>query len=294
MDKIHVPVMSREVLEAVKATSCHLFVDCTLGMGGHTLAVLKACPEIRIVAVDQDEESLVKARQNLGEYTDRITFVSGDFTDLFDLCPINLQSISALLIDPGLSMVQLSEADRGFSHRLEGPLDMRKDRRQSLTAADVVNGYGFDRLLDVFRQYGEVPSAERIVESIIHRRLKTPLTTTLELTGLIELVCHWRPRPGLLHPAARVFQALRIEVNQELSRLVEFIRRIPPYMEKGGSLLVLSYHSVEDRMVKQTVKELAQQKMLELVKPFPRQPSADEVAANNPSRSARLRQMRIL
>ena len=191
-------------------------------------------------------------------------------------------------------MVQLSEAERGFSHRLEGPLDMRKDRRQALTAADVINGYNFEQLLGVFRQYGEVPSAERIVESIVHRRIRTPFLTTLDLSQLIEKVCHWRPRPGLLHPAARVFQALRIEVNQELSRLIEFIDRIPPYLESKGRLLVLSYHSVEDRMVKQSLKKLTEQKKLEVVKPFPRLPSAEEVAVNNPSRSARLRDMRVL
>jgi 16S rRNA (cytosine1402-N4)-methyltransferase len=294
MDKNHVPVMSREVVEAVKASPCRLFVDCTLGMGGHTLAVLQACPEIRVVGVDLDEESLVRARQNLSDHAHRITLVSGDFTELFSLIHLEPASISSLLIDPGLSMVQLSEAERGFSHRLDGPLDMRKDRRQDLTAADVVNGYGFERLLDVFRRYGEVPSAERIVEGIVHRRIKNPLTSTVELTQLIEMICKWHPRPGLLHPAARVFQALRIEVNQELDRLIVFLNQIPPYMEKGGRVLVLSYHSVEDRMVKQTAKALALEGKVEVVKPFPRMPSAEEVAVNNPSRSARLRELRVL
>jgi len=286
--------MSKEILEAVKTTSCRLFVDCTTGMGGHSGNVLSACPDIRVLAVDQDQESLEKARQNLKSYKDRVVFVHGDFCDLFTLYPIDLQSVSALLIDPGLSMVQLGDAGRGFSHRLPGPLDMRKDRRRTLTAADVVNDYSFDRLFGLLCTYGEVPGAERIVEAIVHHRIKTPFKNTDELTGLIETVCKWRPRPGLLHPAARVFQALRIEVNDELTRLVEFLNRIPPFMEKGGRILVLSYHSVEDRLVKQTGRELARAEKVELIRPNPRLPSREEVSANFPSRSARLREMRVL
>lgn len=294
MDKTHFPVMSREILAAVKATSCRLFIDCTTGMGGHSSAVLQACPEIRVLALDQDAESLDKARKNLKPYGDRVHFVHGDFRDLFSLYPIDLQSVSALLVDPGLSMVQLGDAERGFSHRLSGPLDMRKDRRQSLTAADIVNGYSFERLLGVLRSYGEVPGAERIVEAIVHHRIKTPFASTGELSGLIETVCRWRPKPGLLHPAARVFQALRIEVNAELDRLEEFLGRIPPYMEKGGRILVLSYHSVEDRLVKQTGRELARRQTVEMVRPNPRLPSREEIEVNFPSRSAKLREMRVL
>ncbi len=285
--------MNREVLEAVRTTSRRLFVDCTVGMGGHSAVVLESCPQIKVIAVDQDEDSLQKARIRLNSHSDRVSFVHGDFTELFSIYPIEPASISALLIDPGLSMIQLGEAGRGFSHRLSGPLDMRKDRRQALTAADVVNGYSFDRLLELLRRYGEVPQAERIVEGIVHQRIKNPFQTTVELTGLIESICRWRPRPGLLHPAARVFQALRIEVNAELDRLEEFITQIPPFMEKGGRILVLSYHSVEDRMVKQTGKALHELNIVELIKPNPRLPSQEELEENFPSRSAKLREMRI-
>lgn len=286
--------MNREVLEAVKATSCSFFVDCTTGMGGHSAQILQACPNISVLAVDQDEESLQKAKIRLSPYGERVVFIHGDFTDLFAIYSIRPASISALLIDPGLSMVQLGEAERGFSHRLAGPLDMRKDRRGKLTAADVVNEYSFDRLLDILLRYGEVPQAERIVEGIVHHRIKHPFSKTTELSGLIETICKWHPRPGLLHPAARVFQALRIEVNAELDRLVEFINQIPPYMEKGGRMLILSYHSVEDRMVKQVGKDLLQMKKVELIKPNPRMPSRQELGENSPSRSAKLREMRVL
>lgn len=294
MDRKHYPVMNREVLEAVRTTSCRLFVDCTTGMGGHTGMVLQACPQIRVIAVDQDGDSLEKARLNLESFAPRVEFVHGDFCSLFSLQTIRSASISALLIDPGLSMVQLADGERGFSHRLDGPLDMRKDRRQELTAAQVVNGYSFDRLLDVLRRYGEVPAAERIVEGIVHRRIKNPFGGTAELTGLIETICHWRPRPGLLHPAARVYQALRIEVNAELERLEGFVRELPQYMEAGGRILILSYHSVEDRMVKRLSRELAKQKIVELIKPDPRMPTQEELGENFPSRSAKLREMKVL
>lgn len=293
MDRNHYPVMNSEVLEAVQATSGRLFVDCTLGMGGHSARVLQACPDIRVVAVDQDLESLQQARTRLAAFADRVSFVHGDFCDLPDLHPIAPASVSALLIDPGLSMVQLASAERGFSHRYAGPLDMRKDRRQTLTAADVVNGYSFERLLDVLRRYGEVDQAERIVESIVHHRIRNPFQTTVELSGLIETVCKWHPRPGSLHPAARVFQAIRIEVNGELARLADFISRLPTLVEKGGRILILTYHSVEDRLVKQAGRELARQKIVELVKPSPRLPSSREVEENFPSRSAKLRDMRV-
>lgn len=286
--------MNREVVDIFRAVDPRLLVDCTLGMGGHSHQLLQACPNCRILGIDMDAASLDRARTHLSDFAPRVSFLCANFVDFLDEGGIDPAEISGVLIDPGLSMMQLKEADRGFSHSLDGPLDMRKDRRQELTAAQVVNTAPQLELERIFREYGEVPRAREIAKKIIEKRLYGPLQTTGELRRLVEDVCRWRPRPGLLHPAAQVFQALRIHINRELDGLREFFLHLAAVLSAGARIVFIAYHSLEDRVAKTVFRELQQQGRLQLIRPFPMRPSDDEVRLNPPSRSARLRAVEVV
>ena len=294
MEILHHPVMSREIIASFSETRQNLFVDCTVGMGGHTEHILRAFPRARVLAVDTDRESLSKARVKLAEFCERIQFHCFNFVDLFENIDFTNLDSSGILIDPGLSMAQLKDADRGFSHNLDAPLDMRKDRRTPLTAAEVVNTYSESQLGEIFRKYGELPHAERLAKKIIERRLRRTITSTGMLKGLVEDTYGRRVAKGKSHPAARAFQALRIFVNGELEGIGGFLEKIPRMMNAGLRIAFLTYHSLEDRIVKQTYRLLKTAGKIEILKPFPAFPREEEIKQNPASRSARLRLAEVL
>jgi 16S rRNA (cytosine1402-N4)-methyltransferase len=285
--------MNKDVLELLHGSARKLFVDCTVGAGGHSFLILSQFSQARVIAIDQDEQSLALAKKNLRAFGRRVRFHQGSYVDLFEQFDCRKAAVSGVLVDPGISTVQLQEGERGFSHTLDGPLDMRKDRNAALSAADVLNSFPEEKLADIFRRYGEVADAGRLAKKIIEKRLFTPWRSTVQLRLLIEAVTRWRPRPGQVHPAAKVFQALRIFINKELDGVEPWIAKIPSGLRAGARVIFISYHSLEDRMVKKGFQRLRQDGQAELLRPFPRFPSRAEVAENPASRSAKLRALEV-
>lgn len=293
MNFLHYPVMNREVLEIFQGTEKKTFVDCTVGGGGHSHHILSAFPESRVIAIDQDSESLALARENLKGFAKRVRFHPGTFINLFEDFNCRRLAVSGILVDPGISTFQLKKDQRGFSHTLDGPLDMRKDLNTSLTAAEVLNSFAEDKLADIFSRYGEVSNARRLAKAIIEKRLFTPWRSTVQLRRLVEDLARWRPRPGLGHPAAKVFQALRIFVNNELDGIASWLEKIPQHLLSGSRVVFITYHSLEDRLVKRVFQQLQRLQKVELLRPFPAFPSQTEVADNLASRSAKLRALEV-
>jgi 16S rRNA (cytosine1402-N4)-methyltransferase len=286
--------MSREIISYFSETGKHLFVDCTVGMGGHTYQILRTFPGARVLAVDVDPESIDRARTNLADYADRLEFHCFNFVDLFEHVDLSGLEVSGILVDPGLSMDQLKGVDRGFSHNLDAPLDMRKDRRSGLTAAEIVNTYTESQLSHVFQVYGELPNPQRLAKKIIERRLRSDIVSTAVLKEVVENTYGKRVPKGKSHPAARVFQALRIEVNGELEGISGFLEKIPRMLNAGLRVAFLTYHSLEDRIVKQTYRLLKAAGKIQILNPFPAFPSDEEIGENPASRSARLRVAEVL
>lgn len=289
MNFLHYPVMNKEVAAVFRDAGKPLFIDCTVGEGGHSHHILTQIPGSRVIAVDLDPESIEHARANLGAFASRIRFHHGDFVHLFEEIVIPADEVGGVLVDPGISMAQLRDPDRGFSHQGEGRLDMRKDRRTPLTAEEIVNTFSEERLAGIFGQYGEVRNARQVAKRIIERRLFQPIRTSGDLRVIVENVCRWRPKKGELHPAARVFQALRIFINRELDEIDDWLRKIPGRLATGARIIFLTYHSLEDRIVKQAFRFLVQNGEIRPIAPYPAFPSGEEVLTNPPSRSAKMR-----
>ena len=293
MKLLHYPVMNKEVLDVLGDPGESYFVDCTLGMGGHSYFALKQFHRSRVIGMDVDDESLAKAKENLAPFGERVNILRCNYIDLFEEIEIGDYHVAGMLIDPGISMVQLKDPERGFSHNIDSPLDMRKDRSAGMSAADVVNTMSEKELTGIFRDYGEVKQADRLAKSIIEKRLFETIDSTLKLKEVVEKVFGKHVPKGKVHPAALVFQALRIYVNHELSGVDEFLKKAASKLNSEAKLIFISYHSVEDRMVKRTFKELAKDGTVKIVKPFPMVPSEEEVRDNPPSRSAKLRAVTI-
>jgi len=293
MNFLHYPVMNKEVLEIFQGSARKLFVDCTVGGGGHSFHILDAFSDARVIAIDQDEESIALARENLKVFGRRVSFHLGPYNDLFEAFDCRKLAVSGILVDPGISTVQLKKGARGFSHTVDGPLDMRKDRGGPLTAAEVLNSFPELKLAEIFSRYGEVAEAGRLAKKIIEKRLFAPLRSTVQLRLLVEEVSRWRPRPGLVHPAAKVFQALRIFINHELEGIESWLEKIPGHMRAGSRVIFITYHSLEDRLVKKGFQRLQQLQHVTLLRPFPGFPSGEELAVNLASRSAKLRALEV-
>ena len=282
----HQPVLLPEVLELVAARPGGLYVDATLGGGGYTQALLRASdPSGRVVALDRDREAIEGARERFRADSDRLSFVWGSFADLDE----HVQGfVDGIVADLGLSSLQLDAADRGFAFGAEGPLDMRFDRSQDLTAAEVVNETDERELEQILRDYGDERRARAIARRIVARR---PLRTTTELRrAVVSVLGPWK---GGIDPATRTFQAIRIAVNRELEALETFLGKAPDRLRVEGRLVVVSYHSLEDRAVKLAFRARAKSAegdprfRILTKKPLTAGPS--EVARNRRARSAKLR-----
>ena len=281
-------------------------VDCTVGLGGHSLALLERDPEIRIVGIDRDAEALALAAERLADFGDRVRLVEGRFGDLDALLDsLGVGKVAGLLADLGVSSLHLDKGERGFSLRHDGPLDMRMGGGE-LTAAEIVNSYPEEDLVRIFRDYGEERQARRVVRALIRERSQVAVETTQQLRDIVaQAKFSGRGRGRKIDPSTQVFQALRIEVNEELSQLEQLLAAGIDRLESQGSLVVISYHSLEDRIVKHTMRgaergdvdpvtgrSRSETQILEVLTKKPLRPGAEEVARNPRARSARLRAAR--
>ncbi|TET26485.1 MAG: 16S rRNA (cytosine(1402)-N(4))-methyltransferase RsmH [Candidatus Aminicenantes bacterium] len=289
---VHIPVLVEEVMDYLDVKRKGTYIDCTLGLGGHAVEILKRNPDARLIGFDIDEKSLLKAKEKLESYADRVELYHSDFRYLPDL-NIDFSSIIGILLDLGISSFQLDSPERGFSFNQEGPLDMRMDLRNKVTASKIVNKYSEYRLVQIFKEYGELKQAKRLAREIVSRRKTKKIETTTQLRRLVEEICRWRPQKGKIHPAAKLFQAIRIELNQELKSLSSFLERISKKIPKKAHIIAISFHSLEDRIIKHTFAHLAASNdsppSLKILTKKPVIPSDKEVAINFRARSAKLR-----
>jgi 16S rRNA (cytosine1402-N4)-methyltransferase len=288
----HLPVLLEEVMDYLDIKREGIYVDCTLGLGGHALEILKRNPKASLVGFDIDETSLLKAKEKLAPYADRVKLYHSDFRYIPDL-KIEFSRIRGILLDLGISSFQLDSPERGFSFNQDGPLDMRMDLRNKITAYKIINKYSEHSLAQIFREYGELRQARRLSKEIVSIRKSEKIETTTQLRRIVERICGWRPQKGKIHPAAKVFQALRIEVNQELKSLSGFLERITQLIPEKAHITAISFHSLEDRIIKHTFALLAatnnSHPFLKILTKKPVIPSQEEIAINFRSRSAKLR-----
>ena len=256
----HVPVLLDRVVALVAPALEHpgsVMVDATLGLGGHTEAVLERIPQARVIGIDRDVHALERSRERLAPYTDRVTFVHAVYDEIGEvLAEQGLDHVDGVLFDLGVSSMQLDVRERGFAYAEDAPLYMRMDDTQGPTAADVLNEYSVEDLTRILREYGEERYARRIAEAIVREREKEPFTRTGRLVELLYDVIPAPARRTGGHPAKRTFQALRIEVNDELSVLRRALPAAIDAVGIGGRVVVMSYHSLEDRMTKQAFAEV--------------------------------------
>lgn len=301
----HIPVMAAEVLEYLDCRPGKIYVDGTLGGAGHAQAILdRSAPDGLLIGVDQDEDAVANARNVLAPYSGRVRIVHANFGQLADvLSQLGFTGVDGILLDLGISLYHLEGSGRGFSFLREEPLDMRMDTRSPETAADLVNRLREDDLKKIFQEYGEERFSGRIARRVVAARRRQPIRTSAELA---RIVCEAVPggRHGRIHPATRVFMALRIAVNQEMERLEEFLGQLPGLLNPGGRLCILSFHSLEDRVVKQRLKALGKslrpgtwpgapgdeaKGILRILTRKVVRPGAEEIGANPMARSAKLR-----
>ena len=285
----HLPVMSREVVALLRPERGGLFVDCTVGLGGHSRALLEA-GATRVLGLDRDPDALAIARESLSEWGDRVELVHADYRDLPRVLDARgIDGVNGTLADLGVSSLQLDAADRGFSFRRDEPLDMRMDRTQGPTAAELLQDADERSLADVIFQYGEERFSRRIARAIVRAREETPVATTGRLAAIVRRAV---PRAGYqrIDPATRTFQALRIWVNRELEGLDTFLTAAAQCLLAGARLAVISFHSLEDRIVKHLFRALERgEAALRIVTKRPLVPDAADVDANPRARSAKLR-----
>ena len=288
----HIPVLLEEALGHLNIEREGVYVDCTLGIGGHALEILKRNTKSILIGFDIDEKSLLKAREKLHPYADRVQLYHSDFRYLPDL-NIDFSKIRGLLLDLGVSSYQLDSPERGFSFNRHGPLDMRMDHRNKTTASKIIDKYSEHKLTQIFQEYGEIKQAKRLAREIVSRRKDKKIESTTQLRRITEDLFRWRPQKGKIHPAAKVFQAIRIEVNQELESLSAFIERIAQKVPQKARIVAISFHSLEDRIIKHTFAQLASSKnshaRLRIITKKPVIPSESEVIKNSRARSAKLR-----
>lgn len=259
MEFHHIPVMLDECVEGLNIRSDGIYVDCTVGGAGHSREIVKRLGEKgRLIAVDKDADALMVAGERLADHKKQISFLHDDFKNLpQDLDGLGIEAVDGILIDLGVSSYQLDNAERGFSYMKDAPLDMRMDRSQYLTAFNIVNEYSAGEIIKILYDYGEEKLARRIAENIVRIRSKQTIETTLQLAKIVEDSYPAATRFKYGHPAKRTFQAIRIAVNDELGTLKESIKQMALRLAPRGRMAVITFHSLEDRIVKTAFKELS-------------------------------------
>ena len=302
---VHKPVLLKEVLHYIINDRNGIYVDCTVGEGGHSEAILSSLSaEGRLIGVDRDVEQLELARLRLKKYEDRCTLIKGDFRELPDILDVyNIKLVDGILMDLGVSLYQLSDPQRGFSFQQDGPLDMRFDRNSKPSAAELINSLSQEKLKEIISRFGQERWAGRIARAIVLRRRKRSIETTKELS---QLICQVLPpySKSRIHPATRTFQSLRIAVNQELEGLEEAIVNSAKRLKRDARIIVISFHSLEDKLVKNAFRFLAKgclypsessqcstekKSVFKIITKRPIRPSFEEIEANPRCRSARMR-----
>jgi 16S rRNA (cytosine1402-N4)-methyltransferase len=300
---VHVPVLLDEVIAALQPRPGGRFIDCTVGLGGHAAAILEEIsPTGRLLGIDADPDAIKISKDRLSHYGETATLVNDTFINLEAICErYHIHPVDGILFDLGVSSLQLDIAERGFSFHRDAGLDMRFNPEQGLTASDIVNRFSEQELTKLIERYGEERHSRRIARHIVENR---PVVTTAELAQLVEQALAGSRRPGKIHPATRTFMALRIAVNNELQNLELALQQTPNLLRPGGRLAVISYHSLEDRIVKQFMRYEASTCIcppgtvicrcghvptLKLVSRKVIKPTSLEIESNPRSRSARLR-----
>lgn len=305
MEFNHIPIMLEEVIKGLAIKEDGIYIDGTLGGGGHSLEIVKRLKEGRLIGIDQDQDALNKAKEVLGEYKDRIIFIHDNYENIESiLSGLGVEKVDGILLDIGVSSYQLDKGERGFSHNKDARLDMRMDKRQDFTAWDIVNSYKQKDLEEIIWKYGEESWARRISEFIVEQREKSPINTTLDLVETIKKAIPKRVRMEGHHPAKKTFQALRIEVNRELEVLENSIEKLVEVLKPGGRIAIISFHSLEDRIVKDTFRFLYRdcicppeiplcvcnkKREINIITRKPIKAGKEEINLNPRSRSAKLR-----
>lgn len=305
MEYTHRPVLLDECIEGLNIRPDGIYLDGTLGRAGHSREIAKRLTSGRLICVDRDDAALEAAQTRLADWMDRVTLVHSNFDKVSDILDdLGLKGIDGMLFDLGVSSPQLDDGSRGFSYMADAPLDMRMDRSEGLTAADVVNGFEQNELRRILLQYGEERYAPLIAAAIVRRRAEKPIETTLELVDVIKSAMPGKALREKQHPAKRSFQAIRIAVNDELASVERMIRGAVPKLNRGGRLAVITFHSLEDRIVKTGMADFAKgctcppdfpvcvcgkTPDIKLVSRKPILPTDQEVEENPRARSAKLR-----
>ena len=305
MEFKHYSVMLSETIDGLCVKPSGIYVDGTLGGGGHSFEILSRGADVRLIGIDQDTDAIAAAKNRLSVYGDRVTYVNDNFRNVSDILDnLNIDEIDGMVLDLGVSSYQLDNKDRGFSYMQDAPLDMRMNRDNPKTAYQILNTYTENELSDIFFRFGEEKWSKRIAQFICERRKEKPISTTFELADIIKAAIPMSARKGVAHPEKRVFQAVRIEVNGELDILKNAVSDIVSRLKKGGRLSVITFHSLEDRIIKQAFSELAsgctcpkdfpvcvcnKKPHIKIITKKPILPTPEELEINSRSKSAKLR-----
>lgn len=303
---IHVPVMKNEVLDNLITRKDGLYVDATLGMGGHTQAILEATKKkAKVIALDCDQQAIDIARGNLSKYNSSVIYRNSNFSEIDRvLLDLEIGEVDGIVADLGMSSYQIDLSERGFSFIRDEKLDMRMDSRLRFTAFDLVNEMSSDEISKVLKEYGEERWSRKIAKKIIQKRSDQPISSSAELANLVSEAIPKKFHPARIHPATKTFQAFRIAVNHELESIQEFIEKAIPFLKTGGRLVIISFHSLEDRLVKKQFQQFSsacicppdmprcgcgKRSELKIITKSPLVPSEAEVLNNPRSRSAKMR-----
>lgn len=305
MEFKHVSVLLDECIEGLNIKPDGVYVDGTLGGGGHSKEIAKKLEDGMLIGIDQDKNAIKKAREVLKPYEDKVIFVNDNFSNIKNiLFKLNIEGIDGLLLDLGVSSHQLDEGERGFSYKQDAKLDMRMNSKAKVSAWDIVNSYSEEELHRIIKEYGEERWAKRIAEFICSEREEKTIDTTLELVEVIKKAIPSGARKGGPHPARRTFQAIRIEVNDELEIIRKTILDAVRQMKRGGRICIITFHSLEDRIVKETFKELSlscicppelpvcmcdKKREVKIITKKPIVSTEEELVENSRARSAKLR-----
>ncbi|MDI6602137.1 MAG: 16S rRNA (cytosine(1402)-N(4))-methyltransferase RsmH [Thermoanaerobacteraceae bacterium] len=301
----HKPVLLMETVELLNVKKDGIYVDGTIGSGGHAMEILKRLENGKLIGIDRDRNAMEIACKNLNNYMDKLVLIKDNFKNIKNIIgELGIDRIDGVVLDLGFSSIQVDDPARGFSYQSEGPLDMRMDEEEILTAKDIVNKWSEKDIAKIISEYGEEKWSSRIAKFIVEAREKQEISTTTQLAEIIKSAIPARARRSGPHPAKRTFQALRIAVNSELNMLHEAILDFVDILKPGGRICIISFHSLEDRIVKQTFKKLenpcickpdvpvcvcGQKQKLKLITKKPILPDLVEIEKNPRARSARLR-----
>lgn len=291
--KYHIPVMFNEIIEYLNLGSKKTIVDATIGTGGHSMAILERIkPDGRLVAIDRDSESLAISRERLHQLCSNCEFIHENFAKLDSVLEsLKIKKVDGVVFDLGISSYQLEDPHRGFSFRYDGPLDMRMDRNSYISAYDLVNNLNEEEISALLRAFGQERWHNRIAHLLVEERGKHPIATTVQLASIVikAIPPRFRHKYYRIHPATRTFQAMRIAVNRELENLEIAINKAIAVLEKKGRICVISFHSLEDRIVKHTFRRAASEGLIKIITAKPLTPSESEIQSNPSSRSSKLR-----